>query len=232
MIVCEEKESPKESAGEKGVIRRYRASDREAVRRLCCETGFLGKAIDPVFEDREIFADYLTSYYTDWEPEASFVVESDGMVKGYLLGSRRPRLQAVYNFLHNGVLFCKGMWRYRGYREETREYIRWILKDSWKEVPEAPKGIPHFHFNLLPEVQGLVNVKPLLQMYLEFLREKGEKRVYGQVVTFETRRGAKIFERFGFRTVSKKEITKYRKLHPEPVYLTTVIKELDDNIRI
>ena len=33
-------------------IRKYRASDRPVVRRLCCETGFLGKPIDPVFADR------------------------------------------------------------------------------------------------------------------------------------------------------------------------------------
>ena len=36
-------------------IRKYRASDRAAVRRLCCETGFLGNPIDPVFEDRDLF---------------------------------------------------------------------------------------------------------------------------------------------------------------------------------
>ena len=64
------------------VIRLYRPSDRDAVRRLCCETGYLGKAIDPVFEDRELFADYLTSFYTDWEPESAFVLEQDGEVKG------------------------------------------------------------------------------------------------------------------------------------------------------
>lgn len=76
------------------------------------------------------------------------------------------------------------------------------------------------------------NVRPLLQMYLDYLREKGEKQVFGQMVTFETRRGAKAFERFGFRVLEKKEITKYRRLHPEPVYLTTVLKQLDENIRI
>ena len=75
------------------LIRNYEPRDREAVRRLCCETGFLGKSIDPVFEDRELFADYLTSYYTDCEPESSLVIEMDGVVKGYLLGSRRPLRQ-------------------------------------------------------------------------------------------------------------------------------------------
>jgi phage head maturation protease len=31
---------------------------------------------------------------------------------------------------------------------------------------------------------------------------------------------------FGFQVVEKREITKYRGKHPEPVYLTTVIKHL------
>jgi hypothetical protein len=46
------------------------------------------------------------------------------------------------------------------------------------------------------------------------------------VVTFKSRRGAKMLERFGFQVVEKREITKYRGRHPEPVYLTTVIKDL------
>jgi len=43
-------------------VRQYRDSDRAAVRALCCDTGFLGAPIDPVFEDRELFADFLTDY--------------------------------------------------------------------------------------------------------------------------------------------------------------------------
>ena len=74
-------------------IRGYQASDRDAVRRLCCRTGFLGTPVDPVYEDRELFADFLTTYYTDHEPESSFVLEVDGELKGYLLGSRKPLAQ-------------------------------------------------------------------------------------------------------------------------------------------
>jgi hypothetical protein len=54
------------------LIRGYRRSDREAVRKLCCDTGFLGDPIDPVYEDRELFADFLTTYYTDHEPDRVF----------------------------------------------------------------------------------------------------------------------------------------------------------------
>ena len=70
-------------------LRPYRPEDLEAVRRICADTGFLGNPIDPVFEDRELFADYLTGYYTRFEPEALLVCEVDGEVRGYLMGCRR-----------------------------------------------------------------------------------------------------------------------------------------------
>lgn len=207
-------------------VRQYQASDRVIVRRLCCETGFLGKPIDPVFEDRDLFADYLTAYYTDIEPESSFVLEHHGVVKGYLLGSRRPLRQQWHSFFHNIRLFLIGMRRYPQYNKTTREFIHWILKNSWKEVPAAPRRTAHFHFNVLPEAQSIAGTAVMLNSYFDYLRAHGEREVFGQLVTFESRRGAKVLERFGFRVIEKKEITKYRGKHPEAVYLTTVIKQL------
>lgn len=210
------------------VIRRYRASDRDTLRRLCCETGYLGTAIDPVFEDRELFADYLTSFYTDWEPESCFVLEQDGEVKGYLMGSRRPFLHQLHSFLLNLGLFARGIWRYPRYNKSSKAFVRWILLNAWREVPAAPRRIPHFHFNMLPEAQSIGGTRELLVNYFNHLRSHGEKQVFGQVVTFEERRGARVFERYGFQVVAKKEITKFRAHRDEPVYLCTVIKDLDD----
>jgi hypothetical protein len=36
-----------------------------------------------------------------------------------------------------------------------------------------------------------------------------------------------VLERYGFKIINRSEITKYRRLHPDPVYLTTVIKDLE-----
>jgi hypothetical protein len=208
------------------LVRPYERRDRDAIRWLCCQTGFLGKPIDPVFEDRELFADYLTSYYTDWEPESCFVLESGGEVKGYILGSRRPYLQQFYNFFHNIGLFARGMFRYGRYNKPTREFILWILRNSWREVPAAPRRTAHIHFNVLPEAQSLAGTRCLFNACLDYLRDAGEKAVFGQFVTFESRRGAKLIERYGFRILERREISKYKDTHPEPVYLTTVVKEL------
>ncbi len=208
-------------------IRSYRPSDREAVRRLCCQTGFLGEAIDPIYEDRELFADFLTTYYTDHEPESSFVVEEGGELVGYLLGSRRPLLNQLYSFYQNVCLFLRALLRYRRYNARSRRFILWILMNGWREVPAAPRRTPHFHINLLPDARKMSTTRALLSAYFSYLHRSGEKRVYGQIVTFESRRGERMFERYGFRVMNRAEITKYKAFHPESVYLSTVIKNLE-----
>ena len=208
-------------------IRGYQASDRDAVRELCCRTGFLGNPVDPVYEDRDLFADFLTTYYTDHEPESSFVLEVDGELKGYLLGSRKPLLNQLYSFQQNIVLFLRALLRYPRYNRCSRRFIRWMIMNGWREVPVAPARMPHFHINLLPEARKMSTTRALMSAYLSYLYRCGEKQVYGQIVTFESRRGEKMFERYGFRVMNRAEITKYRAFYPESVYLSTVIKNLE-----
>ena len=209
------------------VIRSYRASDRDAVRRLCCQTGFLGEPIDPVYQDHELFADFLTAYYTDWEPESSFVLEIDGEIRGYLLGSRKPLRNQLYAFWQNVSLFLKALSRYFHYNQKSRRFVRWTLMYGWREVPAAPRRVPHFHINLLPDARKMSTTRALMSAYLSYLYRCGEKRVYGQIVTFESRRGERMFERYGFKVLNRAEITKYKALYPESVYLSTVIKTLE-----
>ncbi|MBV9617615.1 MAG: GNAT family acetyltransferase [Verrucomicrobia bacterium] len=208
-------------------IRSYRRSDRDAVRRLCCQTGFLGAPIDPVYEDRQLFADFLTTYYTDWEPESSFVIEIEGEIRGYLLGSRKPLRNQLYSFWQNVSLFLKALTRYFRYTAASRRFVRWILMNGWREVPAAPRRVPHFHINLLPEARKMSTTRALMSAYLSYLYRCGEKRVYGQIVTFESRRGEQMFERYGFKVLNRAEITKYKAFYPQSVYLSTVIKNLE-----
>ena len=208
-------------------IRNYRPSDRDAVRRLCCQTGFLGEPIDPIYEDCELFADFLTTYYTDHEPESCFVLEIEGELRGYLLGCRKPLRNQLYSFYQNVILFLRALLRYPRYNERSRRFIRWILMNGWREVPAAPRRTPHFHINLLPDARRIATTRALFSAYFGYLYRCGEKRVYGQIVTFESRRGEKMFERYGFKVMNRAEITKYKAFHPESVYLSTVVKNLE-----
>ena len=213
------------------IVRPYRAEDRAAIRRICADTGFLGKPIDPVFEDRELFADYLTAYYTDAEPESTYVALMDGEVKGYMMGSRFPRRKARYEATRLPLLALRGAWRYVTwpYNTATRKYVRWILTQARHEVPLTPPDMAHIHFNILPEAQGVRNLREIVEKYMAYLVASGEKQVYGQVVSYGSHRGERMFARYGFRLIDRREVTKYRDFYPGKVELLTVVKDLTEN---
>ncbi len=210
------------------LIRSYRASDREAVRQLCCDTGFLGEPIDPVYEDRELFADFLTTYYTDHEPESSF--RSGGRWRNSRLsaGLRKPLRNQLYSLLSKCLAFSERADALFPLQPDARAALfGGSLVHGWREVPAAPRRTPHFHINLLPDARKISTTRALMSAYLSYLYRSGEKRVYGQIVTFESRRGEKMFERYGFKVLNRAEITKYKAFYPESVYLSTVIKNLE-----
>ncbi|MEW6235432.1 MAG: GNAT family N-acetyltransferase [Candidatus Omnitrophota bacterium] len=213
----------------KSIIRPYSPADRETVRHICCETGFSGDPIDPLFCDRDVFADFFTRYYTDWEPENSFVSETDGQVTGYLLGCLRCRYNQFVNIgLFAGVIAPKAAARlFMGrYDAQSRAFLKWCVLKGWKETPQAPPMAGHFHFNLLPEYRNTGAGK---RMYLEFEKlasQQGVKRIYGQIQTFDDRRSERVFQRFGFTLLDRREISRFRSFHDRAVYVSTFVKEL------
>jgi hypothetical protein len=210
-------------------VRPYRAGDREAVRRICADTGFLGKPVDQLFEDRELFADYLTRYYTSFEPEALFVCEVNGEVRGYLMGCRRPLLKQSYQLVANLVVATKALYRCwrRPYNRASRNFMWWILINGWREVPVTPRNTPHFHMNVLADARSVRTTRTLIRTFLDFLRAHGCKAVYGQMITYSGRRTVSLFKRYGFRVMDRVEVTKYRAMYGGRVLLCTVIKDLN-----
>lgn len=73
------------------VIRPYEPGDRDAVRRICFDTGYMGDSVGWTWPDRESFADLFSAWYTDHEPTSALVVDDGGEVVGYLLGCRDSR---------------------------------------------------------------------------------------------------------------------------------------------
>lgn len=214
-------------------VRKYRPEDRRVVRHICCETGCMGKPVEALFEDRELFADYLTRYYTDEEPESSFVLEKDGEVRGYLLGSRYPERQERFDFWNNIRLGVRGSWRYlTRYRSHSKRFVKWVLSEGRRQTPFTPGEMPHFHINFLEDCRHPNYARQVIDSYLTYLVECGEKQVFGQMVVFEKRRGERMFARYGFRVVDRREVTKFRHLSDQQVFLFTVVKDLEDNPRL
>ena len=212
-------------------VRFFQPEDRAALRKICADTGFLGSPIDPVFEDRELFADYLTGYYLNIEPESTVVLEVEGQVAGYVMASTQPSFHAAYEKLMLPILAAKGLWRYftKPYGEATRDYIKWIFTRGGKETPEAPENMAHFHFNVLPEARKVAHTRAMVDLLFGELAKRGVPAIYAQMVAYEKRRGDRMFERYGFRRMSECEVTKYRKFTDQRIYHFTIVKDLSAN---
>ena len=181
-------------------IRPYEPRDRSEVRAVCHATGFMGEPADWYWRDRESFADACTAYYTDREPESSFVAVRDDRVVGYLLGcvdtARAPSMAEVSTrlVLRRGLLLRPGsagfFWRALFDALRDRGVPSGELRDArWPS---------HLHINLLPEARGVGAGAALMRAWLD--RLAGMRSPGCHLETFaENRDAIAFFGRLGFR---------------------------------
>lgn len=192
-------------------IRAYARADRAAVRRLCGETALRGEPVDPLFSDREVVADLLTRYYTDYEPAASWVAEQDGRVVGYLIGclnTRRFRRLHAVAVVPQAV--CCAIARGALWRRET-----WRLLDAglrtWRLSGVASPAIPreyaaaHLHINLDRQARGQHFGERLIA---PFLRRAAAAQCAGvhASVRGDNSPARRFFERLGFAPVARTRV--------------------------
>jgi hypothetical protein len=159
-------------------IRPYRAQDRRDVREICLYTAFRNLGGQAFFEDRELFADYWTKYYTDYEPESLFVVDAKGSPVGYLMGCvdtrrfvRTVALRVAPPIVAR-ILFGLAARRYR--KKVSYTFLHWLLRYSWKEAPAVPaeKYPAHLHFNVLPSAYRKKFFTGMCFAFVDFLERR------------------------------------------------------------
>lgn len=208
-------------------IRPYTPEDRAAVRNICCETGFMGDPIEPIFKDREAFADFFTRYYTDYEPENCRVAEAEGKVVGYLIGchgyKKYPFRQAWIAVKNIPGMIARAL---RGrYDLQSFRFLGWFLFRASSETPASPKNAAHFHINLLPDWRDGIIARRLIFSFIRDTRAKGINRIYGQIQTYGDHRSPRLFERYGYHCYDSKRITKFERFGKKDVYVSTIFKD-------
>ena len=211
-------------------IRPYLPTDRQAVRDICCDTGFMGSAIDPIFQDRDAFADFFTRYYTDLEPENALVVVDGAKVVGYLLGalnSRRcERWQWLLLLSRTAPKVAFRVLTFR-YNKPSLKFLSWFLFRAARETPRSIPDAAQFHINLLKRYRTGYAGRRLIFRFVNHLAQLGINGVYGQVQVYQSRRSEKAFNRYGFKFVDKRRTTKFVDHVDELVWVATVYKEIE-----
>jgi len=210
-------------------IRNYRPSDRNAIRRLCCDTGFLGNPVETIFADRELFADLFTKPYLEREPEWALVAEADGRVTGYLLGSvcRNFDWLLMYSGFQTAakMVFKLATGRYAGH-PRSKQFVRWLFTAGMREQPKHPAGAAHLHLDIDKRYRGQGIGRQLWDSYEQRLRHAGVKSCYGAFFSHPARRPETVYARYGFSVYDRKRTTLFQPEMSDSVDVVCVHKEL------
>jgi ribosomal protein S18 acetylase RimI-like enzyme len=126
-------------------IRPYKTEDRAALRTLCCDVADCGGPIENFFPDRDVAADLLTKFYTDYEPRSTFVAMCDGRMVGYVNGcTDNRRYGLVMGWLLTPPLLVKAFKRGIFFRPEIIQLLRGTLK-NWRRIFVWRKKSFHSH---------------------------------------------------------------------------------------
>ena len=207
----------------------YQQVHRDAVRRICCDTAFLGQPINPIYKDRELFSDLLTKPYLDYEPQWTLVAESHGQAVGYLMGSVSPHFQR--NLMFCGLktvarMLARLLTGKYNHHPRSKKFVRWVLNRGLMELPTQPKNAAHLHMNFHSSYRGGLVAKRLWLLFEKMLQEKGVEKYYAQIYSCSERHPIQIYYRYGFTLFDQKITTMFKPDIPKPLHIICIEKRL------
>ncbi|MFH1537505.1 MAG: GNAT family N-acetyltransferase [bacterium] len=209
----------------------YEPKYREMVRDCVYATGFGGENVEPFFEDRELFADLVTLYYTDHEPESGFIPLVDGEPAGYLLGGANTRKyeEALKQTIMPLILRNIAGGKYRLGRS-ARAYARSFI---WHKIRGEHISTPvdlypaHLHIDLFEEFRRSGVGSLLINTYIDYLKRL---RIIGvHLVTSSYHAAAMPFyNMLGFSRYSTKRVidSYHRRMSQKQYYEICYVKSI------
>jgi GNAT superfamily N-acetyltransferase len=204
-------------------IRPYRRQDRDSVRAIARDTAFLGNPADIFFSSPEILVDFLTVYFTDYEPQSCFVAEFNGEVVGYIVGAKdTSRMNRVFiNKIAPGLL-AKAVFKLALFKPRNILFFFFTLMSLFRREfaePDVSVAYPAvLHINLKEGFRGQGSGSSLIKVYLDYLAAGGCTGVH---LATMSERASLFFEKAGFKLLHKGRRSYFRYiLHTDiPIYI-------------
>lgn len=209
-------------------IRAYKKDNRYQIRQICYDTAFMGESGEFFFDDKEILADAVTLYYSDYEPESIFIAEYSGNIIAYLTGCRDTvQYYRIWRTKILPLIITKAMLRGVVFNIKTLRFlynslISWIRRDFKR--PDVYKKYPaHFHINIVKDYRGRGIGSRLVDDFLGYLNKRNIKGVH--VVTI-SKKAKEFFEKVGFNLIYSQRVSVLSYLLRGDILLYILAKEV------
>lgn len=183
-------------------IRKYSDIDKREIRNISCETAFLSAPRENIFDDDEILADFLTLYFTDFEPESSYVAIEGSKVIGYITGATNVKVMRKTIIKIMPRLIIHAIFRGVFLRKITRSFAIHATLSFLKGEFFAPDFAEMFpatlHINIDKDYRRLKIGTRLMETYIDYLKEKNIKGVHLGTMSES---GKLFFTKLGFRVL-------------------------------
>jgi len=213
-------------------IRPYRPTDRDAIRRICADTAWMGEPRPEMIVDDWLWAEFWTRYFTDREPQHLWVVvrKSDGAVRGYLTGAVDHRDVNRYALRLLPGLLGRALVAGLPLRADAWRGVRQLLRGLWRgemnQPPELKTRYPAvLHFDLLPDVRRMGFGGKLVDIWCARLRELGVPGVHAQSLSLNEA-AAGLFKKKGFELLHEQPTVSLDHLEKRPIAVHTWVKSL------
>lgn len=183
----------------------------------------MGQSAEIFCHEEEIFASFLTEYFTDYEPESCFIAQVKGKVVGYIIGAKDAKVlektftEKILPKLLKKVFFGKVL-----LKPKNLHFLFQLLISSLRGEVFAPSFYKQYpatlHINLLKEWRGNGAGSRLILAYLDYLKQL---KVPGVCLATMSDKGGLFFEKQGFKLLHKGQRSYfYHILHKKiPVYI-------------
>jgi ribosomal protein S18 acetylase RimI-like enzyme len=188
------------------VIRLFQAADRRAVRKICADSADMGKPAERIFPDRELLADMMISYYTDFEPQSLWIAEVEGEVVGYLSGCLDSRrfLRVMIWRIAPGILF-QALIRGIFLKKQVQRFLIAMLKSfklgGFKRSIPFDKYPAHLHIDIREGFRGQGIGQGLMEKFFAQAKNAGIPGIY--LTTRQDNTACRFFERTGFSIAAR-----------------------------
>jgi len=188
-------------------LRPYQPLDRPAIRQICADAADMGEPVERIFSDREVFADIITSYYTDFEPQSLWVAEAEGEVVGYLTGcldSRRFLRVMIWRIAPK--ILARAILRGVFLRKQTIRFLIAMLKSfrlgGFNRSIPLDKYPAHLHIDIKHDFRGKKIGQSLMERFFTQAKSSGIPGVY-LTARQDNIAACRFFERIGFSVLAR-----------------------------
>ncbi len=212
-------------------IRPYQPCDRDAIRCICAATCWMGEYRRELIPDDWMWAEYWTRYFTDREPQHTWVaLDSDNQIGGYLTGTSDVRRAHSY-----AMRILPGMaWhviRHRLLRQRTSRralltMVHSMLFDGESLPNEVAKHYPAtWHFDLLPAARGGGLGGRLYQNFYSRMQELGVPGIHAQILNLNPP-VRQFLGKLGFTLVHSTPTSAFRHVISDRVEIQTWVLQI------